>query len=126
MSNYVTAAIATAVAIIVAAVVVIVVVVAGSSSDTAPTKDNPAAYTKAFVREAIERYHRDGREATINYYNSVDSVDGQWYVFIVNPDGITIAHHNPQFRGRDPASAWTPPATSTVTTCSPLTRTVAG
>ena len=103
MSNYVTAAVATAVAIIVAAVVVIVVVVAGSSSDTAPTKDNPAAYTKAFVREAIERYHRDGREATINYYNSVDSVDGQWYVFIVNPDGITIAHHNSQFRGRDPS-----------------------
>ena len=103
MSNYVTAAIATAVAIIVAAVVVIVVVVVGSSSDTAPTKDNPAAYTKAFVQQAIERYQRDGRQATIDYYNSVDSVDGQWYVFIVNPDGITIAHHNPQFRGRDPS-----------------------
>lgn len=103
MSNYVTAAIATVLAVIVAAVVVIVVVVSGSSGGEAPTKDNPAAYTQAFVQEAIERYTRDGRQSAIDYYNSADSVDGQWYVFIVGPDGVTIAHHNANFRGRDPS-----------------------
>ncbi len=103
MSNYVTAAVAVVLAVVVAAVVVIVVVVSGSSDGEAPTKANPGAYTQAVVQEAIERYKRDGRQATIDYYNSPDHVDGQWYVFIVGPDGVTISHHNPQFRGRDPS-----------------------
>ncbi len=84
----------------------------------APTKDDPEAYTKAFVLGAIDRYERDGRQATLDYYNSAESVDGEWYVFIINQgDGLTIAHHNPKYLGRDPASAWTPPAISTATTC---------
>jgi hypothetical protein len=99
----VTAAVATVLALVVAAVVVIVVVVSGSSGSETPTKDNLAAYTQAFVQQAIDRYKHDGREATIAYYNSADSVDGQWYVFIIGPDGVTIGHHNPNFRGRDPS-----------------------
>ena len=66
-------------------------------------KDDPVAYTKAFVQRAIQRYERDGRQATIDYYNSTESVDGEWYVFIIDQDGFTISHHNPQFRGRDPS-----------------------
>ena len=42
-------------------------------------------------------------EASIEYYNNRDNVDGEWYVFIVNEDGYTIAHHNPMFRNRDPS-----------------------
>ena len=68
-----------------------------------PSKDDPAAYTKAFVQRAIQRYERDGRQATIDYYNSTESVDGEWYVFIIDQDGFTISHHNPTFRGRDPS-----------------------
>ena len=69
----------------------------------APTKDDPGAYTQAFVNEAIQRYERDGRQAAIDHYNTAQSVDGEWYVFIVDQDGITISHHNPQLRGRDPS-----------------------
>lgn len=52
-------------------------------------KDNPAAYTRAFVQEAIARYNSEGRDATLDYYKDPASVDGQWYIFIVE-DGINI------------------------------------
>ena len=55
------------------------------------------------MRQAINLYDALGRDATLAYYNTRDSVDGQWYVFIVGEDGVTIAHHNPEFRGRDPS-----------------------
>ena len=57
-----------------------------------PTKDNPSAYTRSFVQDAIRRYERDGKEATVAYHSSVENVDGQWYVFI-GEDGHIIAHH---------------------------------
>ncbi len=62
-------------------------------------------FTMAMVQRAIERYERDGRVATFAHHSSVESVDGQWYVFIVDEEGNTIAHHNPEFVGRDPAFA---------------------
>ena len=94
-----------AVAAVAVAVVVFAVIVVGGLvvRDDASTKDEPAEYTKALVDEAIDRYERDGRQATIDYYNSTESVDGAWYVFVVGPDGVTIAHHNPTFLGRDPS-----------------------
>ena len=51
-------------------------------------------YTKFVVDEAIARYHADGLEATLAYYNSRDSVDAQWYVFVATPDGEVLGHHN--------------------------------
>ncbi|MXZ03760.1 MAG: hypothetical protein F4Y88_08900, partial [Chloroflexi bacterium] len=37
-------------------------------------------------------------------YNSTESIEGQWYVFIIGAeDGITISHSNPKFIGRDPS-----------------------
>ncbi len=68
-----------------------------------PSQNEPAAYTQSIVQDAIRRYDRDGREAAIAYHSSADSVDGQWYVFIIGGDGYTIAHHNPEIIGRDPA-----------------------
>ena len=68
-----------------------------------PSKSDAPAYTKAFVRQAINLYVALGLEETVAYYNAQESVDGQWYVFIIDQDGYTIAHHNPQFRGRDPS-----------------------
>ena len=50
-------------------------------------------YTKSLVEEAIRRYDRDGRQAAIEYYSSGESVDGQWYVFIVDGNGY---HRAPQ------------------------------
>ena len=46
---------------------------------------------------------RDGPDATVEYYTNAESVDGEWYVVIVNSEGYTIAHHNPKFRNRDPS-----------------------
>ena len=68
-----------------------------------PGKSDAPAYTKAFVRQAMNLYVALGLEDTVAYYNAKESIDGQWYVFIIDPDGYTIAHHNPQFRGRDPS-----------------------
>lgn len=64
-----------------------------------PGKDDPPAYTQYFVQQAIDRYRRDGRAATIDYYNSTDSIDGQWYIFIIE-DGTTISiATNPELVG---------------------------
>ena len=68
-----------------------------------PGKSDAPAYTRAFVQQAMNLYVALGLEETVAYYNTKESVDGQWYVFIIDPDGYTIAHHNPQFRGRDPS-----------------------
>ncbi len=68
-----------------------------------PTKNEPAAYTQAIVQDAIRLYSQEGRQAAIDYYSSVDNVDGQWYVFIIGEDGYSIAHHDPNILGRDPA-----------------------
>ena len=68
-----------------------------------PSKSDAPAYTRAFVSRAIDLYYAVGREDTIAYYNTGESVDGQWYVFVVDEDGYTISHHNPMFRGRDPS-----------------------
>ena len=71
--------------------------------ERAPGKSDAPAYTRTFVGRAIALYDAIGREDTVAYYNTTESVDGQWYVFIVDQDGYTIAHHNPVFRGRDPS-----------------------
>ena len=68
-----------------------------------PGKADAPAYTKAFVQQAMNLYVALGLEEAVAYYNAKESVDGQWYVFIIDQDGYTIAHHNPQFRGRDPS-----------------------
>ena len=68
-----------------------------------PAKSNAPAYTKAVVQQAIALYNAVGLDDTIAYYNNPESVDGQWYVFVIDGDGYTISHHNPMFIGRDPA-----------------------
>ena len=61
------------------------------------------AYTKSVVSQALNLYDALGLEAAVEYYNSSESVDDQWYVFIVDEDGYTIAHPNPIFLWRDPS-----------------------
>ena len=75
--------------VILLAVLIVVAVVlsifAGSESDS-------EKFTKEFVQRAIDRYDSDGRDATITYYNSPESVSGQWYVFIIDESETMIAH----------------------------------
>ena len=56
-----------------------------------PSKSEPAAYTQAFVERAIHRYNTEGLQATLDYYNSRASIDGQWYMFIADTDTM-LAH----------------------------------
>lgn len=44
------------------------------------------ALTTAYVMRAIERYEREGREATVAYYNSRESVEGQRFMSIIDAD----------------------------------------
>ncbi len=75
----------------------------GSATDVPLRSDNDA-YTQYFVRQAIDMYESDGLDAAIDYYNTQESVDGQWYMFILDGDDTVLAHAaNPALVGR-PAS----------------------
>lgn len=92
-------------AVIIAAVVVLVACAAVPSetqpqpqAPTLPGLDaisreaEPGLYTKAFVAEAIRRYDAEGREAAIAFYNTPESIDGEWYLFIIGEDAQVLAH----------------------------------
>ena len=66
-----------------------------------PTKDNPAGYTRSFVQDAIRFYEKNGREALIDRYSSPASVDGQWYLFVIDENNRVLAHYNPERLGED-------------------------
>ena len=66
-----------------------------------PPKSAPADYTKFFVNNAISRYETQGLEATLAYYNREESVDGQWYVFIVDENDLVIGHPDAHRLGLD-------------------------
>ena len=36
-------------------------------------------------------YESEGLDATLAYYNTADSIDGQWYVFIIDGDDVVRA-----------------------------------
>ena len=72
----------------------------GQTEASVPPKWMPEAYTNYFVREAIRRYESDGLDSTVAYYNTKESVDGQWYVFMIDEDRTVIAHANPALVGQ--------------------------
>ena len=50
--------------------------------------DDPASRTAAYVQQAIEYYRANGLEATIAWYNSEESLDGQWGLSLADEDDI--------------------------------------
>ena len=66
-----------------------------------PSRSAPAEYTQHFVDNAIARYEAQGLDATLAHYNSPQSVDGQWYVFIIDEDDLVIGHPDPERLGLD-------------------------
>ena len=66
----------------------------GGSEDKEPPWQNadPREYTVQYVNRAIERYERDGLESMLNYYNSVASFEGQWYLFATDANDIYHVH----------------------------------
>ena len=70
-----------------------------------PPKSTPDEYTRYFVRDAIARYEAQGLDATLAHYNQPESVDGQWYAFIIDENDMVIGHPDPERRGLD-MKAW--------------------
>ena len=66
-----------------------------------PPRSSPAEYTKFFVEKAISRYETQGLDATLAYYNRPESIDGQWYVFIIDENDTVIGHPESQRLGLD-------------------------
>ena len=67
------------------------------------SKSDTAAYTQAFVDQAIRLYDAIGREAAFAYYNTPESVDDDWYVFIVDENDNTMVHPTrPELIGSSP------------------------
>ena len=66
-----------------------------------PSKSVPAEYTQHFVENAIARYEALGLDATLAHYNRAESVDGQWYVFIIDENDLLIGHPEPGRLGLD-------------------------
>ncbi len=58
-----------------------------------PEVSDPESYTKDYVQKAIDYYEANGLEATVAYYNSQESVDGQWYLILADgSDGLGLVH----------------------------------
>ena len=66
----------------------------GTEAGTPAWQDaDPRDYTVQYVEDAIARYERDGLQSMLNYYNSVASFEGEWYLFAT--DGNDIYHVHP-------------------------------
>ncbi len=66
-----------------------------------PPKSALAEYTRYFVGNAVSLYETQGLDATLAYYNRPESIDGQWYLFIIDENGLAIAHPDPGRLGLD-------------------------
>ena len=63
---------------------------------------DPRDYTVEYVENAIALYERDGLDAMLDFYNSVASFQGQWYLFATDEDDIYNVHPLvPILRGTD-------------------------
>ena len=59
-----------------------------------PRRSDQPAYTQAFVEQALNLYDASGLDVAVQYYNNPASVDGQWYIFTIDADGMIAAHAN--------------------------------
>ena len=74
---------------------------AGAAIADVLSKSDPAAYTRSFVESAINRYETEGLDAALAHYNREESIDGQWYVFVIDEDDRVIGHPDPKRLGLD-------------------------
>ena len=62
------------------------------SSGHFSVRANLAGVIREYVSHAITRYRTQGLDATIDFYNSQESVEGYLYLFLMDPDDIYLAH----------------------------------
>ena len=65
-------------------------------------REDLAGIAVDYVQKAIELYDREGLDATVAHYDSRDSVDGQFYLFLIDENDIYLAHPIfPHLKGTD-------------------------
>ena len=64
----------------------------------------PEEYTKYLVQQAIERYDTDGRDTAFEYLSSPESVNGSWYVFVLEGDYSVVNPNRPDLVGTSTAA----------------------
>ena len=72
-----------------------------SAAAPTPAKSDQPGYTVALVQQAIDRYDANGRQASIDYHNSPDSVDGEWYVFIYDENHVLVSTPHSEWLGQE-------------------------
>lgn len=83
---------------------VAVALVSGCGDDDSNIGSPPEEYTKYLVEQAIDRYNAEGREATFEHHSSVDSINGSWYVFIIEGDYLVVNPNRPDLVGTSTAA----------------------
>ena len=66
-----------------------------------PPRGAQADFTRFFVNNAITWYEVQGLDATLAHYGRPESIDGQWYVFVIDESGRVIGHYEPDRLGLD-------------------------
>ena len=93
------------VAVVLAAAALVVAVIALFSSADVDEGEihlvDRGEFTVDLVVDALELYEEEGLEATLEYYNSPESVADGWYVFILDEEDTVIAHLNQDLLGMD-------------------------
>ena len=65
----------------------------GDDEASAPPKTERDAFTKWYVQQAVDYYEKEGKQATLDYYNNEAGADDEWYVFIMDANsGDLVAH----------------------------------
>ena len=82
-----------------ALVVSIVALLSTPASDDETHIVDRGEFTVGLVMDALELYEEEGLPATLEYYNSPDNVQGEWYVFIFDEDNKLIANANQDLLG---------------------------
>lgn len=90
--------------VILIAVLSVVAVVSGCSDDDSDIGSPPEEYTKYLVQQAIDRYDNEGREATFKHYSSAESLNGSWYVFVIEGDYLVVNPNRPDLVGTSTAA----------------------
>ena len=55
-------------------------------------RENVEETTKEYVAKAIAHYEREGLEAMVAHYNTRESLDGQFYLFMMDENDIYLVH----------------------------------
>ncbi len=87
-----------------AVVLLALVAFTACGSDQTEAGSPPEEYTKYLVDKAIERYDAQGREAAFEYYSSEASINGSWYVFILEGDYSVVNPNRPDLVGTSTAA----------------------